>query len=183
MIGDSAKTPISVFWRYIFIRGVQYGINSLVWFRDLFDIKTKRLQIIKDYQEGERSIILDAHKLEKEYITISDIINKVDDLDRIDDVNTQTSKPIFLKFELHLPDTDPICLKKYIQKYHNQGHHHHTLKNILDFNELDIPVEDAKLKIIKMEKGKRNILEFSYNDVHHNHISYFFDLQPAQLAK
>lgn len=173
------QKPFSVFPRYAFIRGLQYAINSLVWLRNSFDLHTKKIQIVKNYDEGEKTMIVDADKLERDYITISDVIDHVDHRGKLDNVGR---KPIFLKFELHAPNMDPTCLKEFIIRYNDHhGHHHHTLANILNFNKIDVPMEDAKIKIIKLDRGKRNILELSYNDVHDSHISYFFDLDRAKL--
>jgi len=88
---------------------------------------------------------------------------------------------VFMKFEIHVPNRDPECLKEYLIKYKDKNKdHHHTLKNILLFNGIDVDDERAILRICYFENKKPTTISITLKEVVEYHVSYFYgdDLIP-----
>jgi hypothetical protein len=165
------KTPISFYWRYLIIKSLQSCINQMTRFRNYLDIKAKKIQLVKDRVEGDKPFILEAKA--DDVVTISNIINHVDTKGELDN---DGHGPILMKFELVNPGGESICLKRIIAKYQDfNNYHNHTLNNIISFNKI-VVLPDCKLKIVKMEKGKRVTSEFNYVDIQDSHISNLMNL-------
>lgn len=167
--------PKSVFFRYLIVKMLDNIVNFWIGVRQIADINVKKIQITKIVDDTEKTVILDADQMDQKFITLKNIIDHttVTDLTK-----KHINKNIFMKFELDYPGGEPICLKNYILKYKDHDKdHHHTLDNILKFNNIEVPIEEAKINIVYLENGKRKTLDLIYKDIHNNHISDLINLK------
>ena len=82
-----------------------------------------------------------------------------------------------MKFEIHTSNNEQICLRKYLIKYRDfEKNHHHTLNNILLFNNIDINV-NSLLKINRFSSGEKKEYVLLYDDINHHHITFFYELE------
>lgn len=172
-INNDKKYMHNLYPRYLIVKVINSVIKVLKYIRDYFDVKINKLQITKNYANGEKTIILDSEHYWADYVTIKNIINHIDKNNKYSN-NIQSC--IFMKFELDGPKySKPICLKKYITKYKDHDFkHHHTISNIVLFNDIKVQ-DDTKLKIIMFNKGTMKELSIPYKKVCNNHINYFCD--------
>lgn len=160
---------------------VDYFRNYLMKLRDYADIKTKKLQMTKIYNNGKSKIILDCEKLNCDFITFTHIINCIN----FNDYKKEVILPkiIFIKFSLKNGsndntnnDSNEICLKKYLIKYRDiEEKYHHTLKNIITFNNITVR-PNTKLIVVFYRDKKKEQFEFNYQDIENKHINFFYRL-------
>jgi hypothetical protein len=158
--------------RYLLV----YYLNRIVlffkWIRDKIDIEVDKIQITREYNNGDKTIIVDSNVHYKDKVTLKDMINIIDC--KGDSKDDRMNKCIFMKFELIGKDKKE-CMKKYMIKYkdHNRDYSH-TLGNILLFNDINIDDDnDTKIKLTIYKQGKMLNKIIPYRDVYDKHISYF----------
>lgn len=183
MITKNEITPKNIIGRYLLFKFLTYIITSLTNIRNNLDIKADKIEIIKDSDDGYKTIIIDSKMISdsKEYITILDVVNYIEKGDKQEYQSSNLVKnKVFIKFELHSEtESTPICLKKYLTKYRDMYEsNHHTLDNIIHFNchEISRPNDDSKVKITYISQGKLVTYELLYKEVCDKHINYFHKL-------
>ena len=106
-------------------------------------------------------------------ITITNLIKHFENKTNIKKSHS-TGFLIFVKFELHDPPKKPFCLKKFLVKYKDsEQFHHHTLKNIVSFNNVNVENPDAYLDIAFFENNKMKHIKIPFHDINDMHINYF----------
>lgn len=162
----------SVLLRYYAVRFLIYIINILSMIKSRLDIKVDKIQIEKDYESGEKTVIVDSNIHNKE-VTLSSTINFLQN----DSRDNIMGNVIFLKFEIVDPQNGNICLKDYIIKYrdHNKVYAN-TLNNIIVFNKINIVEDDSQLNIVFFKNGQRKTFIAPYKECYTKHISDFYDL-------
>lgn len=145
-------------------------INFVYRLRDKVDIKADKVQLTNLMQNSEQTIIIDKELYddEKEYITFEDVIFKLNLLQTNDSMMTQ----MIINLDL-VNDNEKVCLKNYMIKYKDiEELHHHTLKNILIFN--DIKHNENSFINIKLIKDKKMVTQkiplTNIIDKHINHL-------------
>lgn len=152
--------------------------------KNFVDINADKIQIIKNYNGVQKTIIIDSKKMNSK-LTLSDALkysSKISDIDQHDKA--------FVRFMIHTPNNSK-CLKEYMLKYTDKsGEHHHTLDNIILFNKelCNSNNSDADdrfttencsnhiIEVVVFKNGKMNSHKFPFNKVRHEHINYFYDL-------
>jgi hypothetical protein len=156
------NTTQSQMLRYWLIQGLQYVVDFTTYLQSCIDLPSDKIQIIKNYDCGEKTIILESTN-----VKICDVIRHVSSNDLS---QNSLSKTLYLKFELKNPD---VCLKKYILKYTDgEKRHDHTLENILVFNDI-VPNGDTVVNIEFFKDGGRVKLSEPYDECKTKHISDF----------
>lgn len=165
----------NIFIRYLIIRILNSFIIILKNFRNLFDVEVDKIQIIKNYYNGNKTMIIDSIKHYNNKITIKDVINYIHKKENIK--NDLLGNKIFMKFELNNKNKK-ICLKKYILIYKDyKKEYHNTLNNILLFNDININDDDETVIILKFFKdGKIHDKEIKYESIKNKHINYFYNM-------
>lgn len=161
--------------RYYVVRAIDYVMNRLKNLRDMCDVEAEKIQITKRYEEGDQKIIL-ASETEDESVGVVDILNHID---RVGETKSDhMGHTIFVNFELET-EGGVKCLKKYLVKYKDSTKsHHHTLENILHFNEIDIDKNDeVKVRIKYFKNGEIKEMILNFKDISDEHISYFYELE------
>ena len=160
----------SIYFRYLAVRSLVYMINSLKYLVSLIDINVKKIEITKDYVDGEMTAILDAGKLGGETISIYDTIYHIN---KKKEDNSDITNKVFLKMVLR-NDSCAVCLKDYMIKYRDNGeNHHNTLENIIDMNDIEVCEETSQIDMVFFNKGKRQTSTIPYKDCKGEHINYF----------
>lgn len=155
----------SIYFRYLVVRSLKYLIS-------LIDVTSKKIEITKDYVDGEITAILDANVAGKENISIYDTICHIDDY-KNKTTNGETTNRVFLKLLLKNKD-DSICLKDYLIKYRDdEEKYHNTLENIIDMNNIDVCEETSQINMVFFNQGKRQSSSIPYKDCKGELISYF----------
>lgn len=171
--GISSDKKKNLYPRYLIVKLINNIIIGLKFIRNYFDVRADKIQIVKNYSNGDKTMILDSKYYWKNYVSIKDIINYIDKNDK---KNDKMLPCIIMKFELHNPDLSPICLKEHIIKYKDYtSEYHHTLHNIIMFNGINIDEKKAELKIVTFNKGKLITKKIPYYEIYNNHINYFYD--------
>ena len=160
----------SIYYRYFVIRGLVYLINGLKYVASLVDVNVKKIEITKDYKDGEVTAILDGGKDGDKTISIYETIHHVNK--NHEDGDNPNNK-VFLK--LMLKDQNNVhCLKDYMIKYRDDGeNHHNTLENIVDMNDIEVCEETSKIDMVFFNKGKRQSSTIPYKECKDQHINYF----------
>lgn len=136
--------------RFLFYLGITKFIDLLYKLRDKIDINADKVHITKLTKESEQAIIIDKDMYDdKDFITFEDIIVKMNLL-QIDGTMTNY---IIVNLDL-VNDEEKICLKNYMFKYKDTvEQHHHTLKNIFIFNNINHDENSyINLKVFKDKK-------------------------------
>ncbi|QKF94033.1 hypothetical protein QKU48_gp0575 [Fadolivirus algeromassiliense] len=145
-----------------------YIKKGLISLRNKVDIDAEKMHITKVAYEGEKTIIIDKNLSEnKNNVKLSDVIDQINNI-KPDDNMMPTS---ILTFELVNPEDQKVCLKGLVVQYKDlECMYHHTLKNILDFNNIGY-VNESKLKI-KLIKDRKIISdEKDFKDICDLHIN------------
>lgn len=159
-------------YKYYFVKLVDNLIRLLKSIRSSIDIKTDKIQVVKSYPEGSQTIILDSEILERESVSLTDMIKHISNKGK---EKSSSNGTMFIKCELHDPPNKPICLKKFLLKYKdNEKYHHHTLRNIIYFNRLKISHPDSYIKLSYFENKRLVTREIPLKDITDNHISHFW---------
>lgn len=189
MIGNNGKINLALwFILYKFLTKIinfsKSITNGLVSTRNLIDINASRIQITKLTYCGEKTMILDKNFNENN-IGIGDVIDAMENANH----ESKMMNCVVLNFELvnsefvnsELANSESIdskenkiCLKELIVKYNDpEEKFHHTLKNILDFN--NIYYNDNSKVNTKIVKNKKFITESKLlKDIGNMHINCFF---------
>jgi hypothetical protein len=169
----NTETTSNLIWRYYMIRFLDYCVLFFKNTRKNLDINVDKIQIIKNYKEGKRTIILDS-EMSNNKITITNLIKHIDNKTKINNKSINTNFLVFVKFELHDPPNKPVCLKEYLVKYKDTNQfHHHTLKNIISFNNVNIVNPDAYINISFIKNSKIEHLKIPFHNIHDLHINDF----------
>ena len=152
IVYSNSKTVHFTTLRFLLYIGLTKLINLIYKIRDKIDINADKVHITKLTQESEQAIIIDKDMFEdddKGEITFEDIIIKMNLL-QMDGTMTN-----IMIVNLDMVNNDEkICLKNFMFKYKDTNeHHHHTLKNIFIFNNIDYNENSyINLKIFKNKK-------------------------------
>jgi hypothetical protein len=157
------KSKKSILLRY-------YLVNFLYFLISKIDIKIKKMQITKEFETGQKTIILDSKKFYKNNICILDTINFMNNID-IQKDNKMTH--CIFQFEM-INDDKAICLREYLIKYKDADElFHQTLENILLFNNLShFTNKNTKIKIRYSKNGFIIKKEHIYDEIKDNHINF-----------
>lgn len=171
---DNSGEKYSVLARYFMIRVLVF-INRLInKLLNLIDISVDKLQYTKEFSDGNKTVIVDSEMLHGDQkVTLRDV---VDQMDGIDGTNP-LGNTVFFKFELANGD-EQVCLKDYVLKYRDhQKEHHHTLKNIIMFNDIDVEEENCKVNVVLFKNGQFKNTTLEYKECKEKHISDFYELE------
>jgi len=137
--------------RFLVYIGITKFIDLLYRLRSKIDIDADKMHITKLTQESEQTIIIDKDMCEddKDSITFEDIIVKMNLLQ----IDGTMMNHMIVNLDL-VNDNEKICLKNYMFKYNDTAEqHHHTLKNIFIFNNINHDENSyINLKIFKDRK-------------------------------
>jgi len=180
-INENGQHLTKLYPRYLIIRSInniiktiEYFMNMLVRCRDMLDISANKIQIIKDYDDGELRIIIDSSQLDgSNSIGIMEAMDRVDAIKLTD--NKLMNRTIVLKFEIYVDGCDPICMKDYLIKYkddYDVGHP--TIRNIMIFNDINVdPNSNVLIRYSKNSKIKNRTIQLS--DILNSRIGTLFD--------
>lgn len=168
--------PVGALWSFYFIRVIDKWINFLelmklysINFRNYWDIKTEKAQVVKNYENGDQTIIIDSNLLGKKNLSLHDIGVFLDH--NANDKDESMVRNVFLKFEIYHDEKQPICMKDYAIKYKDSNEfHHHTIGNIIAFNDLDVH-PDSEIRIRFMKNGAIISRTYSLEEIRDSHIN------------
>lgn len=156
-----------------FVNFFDYLKNKLIVLRNKIDINASKIQLTKITNQGEKTIIIDTEfVVVSKKLTLEDISNRLPNI-QLDDVMINC---IFLNFDLVDKENNTVCLKEFITKYKDlDEQYHHTLKNILIFNNIEY-CENSIINIKLVKNKKIMTFDMSFKDVGDKHINYFIKL-------
>ena len=78
IFNKNTENTDSILFRYFIIRIIDYIVIFFKYIRNYLDINGDKFQIIKNYEDGNQTIILDSEKFfDNRLVTITDLIKKV----------------------------------------------------------------------------------------------------------
>lgn len=175
----NGQKTLSLRWRYMMIRcidSIVNGLDNIRWLfacvRNAMDVQMQKIQITKDLDSGYKTIIIDAHQLGIQCVTLKNVIDAVNGI-AIKEEETMM-RQVVLRFDIHHDDHGTVCMKDYLIKYRDEDkNHHHTLGNIAVFNNLELhPESEVRVRFIK--NGKIVNATYSYSEIDHVHIQHLF---------
>lgn len=158
--------------RFLFYYGITKLINLLYNLRNKIDINADKVHITKMAQENEQTIIMDKDMCDdKDSIGFEDIIVKMNMLQ----IDGTMANHMIVNLDL-VNNNEKICLKNYMFKYNDSDEqHHHTLKNIFIFNNIDHD-ENSQINL-KIFKNKKLITQtIPLKDIVDKHINHIIKI-------
>lgn len=163
----------SLYFNYFIINIITKLINLLKRLRSKCDKKIDKVEIVKNYKDGNKKIIICPKTMNKNEMSITDVVKFIDNFD--EKKSNNLGKKLFMKFEIDCPKFGKLNMKEYLIMYKDhENKYSHTIKNILLFNDHDIS-KDAKLDIKIFNCGKILNKSFLIKDVENDHISNFYE--------
>lgn len=149
------------------LKYIQSSIQSMIY---SLDYKIEKAHIIKNYPEGQKTIII-----EKEELTVEELVNISEKVE--DKKNCTMGKIIYMKFEIECPQNGIIDVKDYLIKYTDKTEEYaHTLRNILIFNGHEVDSE-ATVSIKTFNSGKLIHKTLSYDSIKNKHLLEFDNIE------
>lgn len=157
--------------RYYLVNIINFFVNMLTMIRNFIDIECNKIQTTIRTDAKDRTLILDGENTLHAHDTVSlyDVSEKI-----TNDKNNSTigSGYIMTKIEIHHKNNEKVCFKKYVEKYKDaNGDHHHTIKNIMLFNDVEYHPE-SKLVTEFFNNGKMEKVTYDVKDVEDEHINF-----------
>lgn len=145
----------SVLWRYWIVYLLKQIINY-------FDIEFEKVKFVKQFPEGEQSIIIGSKNSK---ITLCDIVDDINKSKKDRSINK-----IYLKMLVNT-NNKKTCLKRCLIKYKDKDElYDHTLDNIATFE--DIPVDDNSQIDVAFYKNKSlKSISLPYIEYKNKHIN------------
>lgn len=162
--------------RFTLIRILKYVQCLLQHFVNALDIKIEKAQILKNYPEGQQTIIICPKiinnvndNVNNDNLMISDLVDVTNSISDIKD--DRMGNYIYMKFELDCPVNGIINLKDHLITYKDIDKlYSHTIDNILTFNNIHIS-DQAKLNIKIFSSGKLISKSLTYEQYKDKHLS------------
>lgn len=159
--------------RYLIFIGLTKLINLMYKLRNHVDIQAQKVHITKLTEDKEQAIIIDKDMYDdKDCVTFEDIIVKLNMLQ----MDGTMMNHMIVNLDL-VNKNEKICLKNYMFKYKDTDEqHHHTLKNIFIFNNIEHD-EDSYINL-KIFKDKKLITQtIPIADIVNKHINHLVKVQ------
>lgn len=172
---DDKGNRINYLYRYYLIRFLNYCVGLLQYILSRIDVSVKKMEVVKEYESGTKTAIIDASvTLNKNSVTVDDIIKHMESNENSKNFIDDT---IFLTFELRDSNEETginnKCLKDYTIKYRDHEKlYAHTLENIFTFNGITT-TDSSEIHITFFKGGKRISSIIPYNKCKDRHISDF----------
>jgi len=131
-----------------------------------YDVSVEKVELERHIKgtHAYKKMIFDSSKLNMQ-LTLCDAF-------KLPYSQNKLSHDIFTRFELS-DENNVMCIKKHIMLYNdNDGMFHHTLKNILTFNDIDFH-DDMSINITILKDGEVIKKTYVLKDVADHHINYF----------
>lgn len=173
---NSVKNGIVNYYYICFINGLihmfQKIIDLLVKLRNLLDVQTESVQIVKSVNKDNTKTFILSSKINNEsklsINTVKDYMN-----DNIITKDSTMSRTIFLRFEIMYPNNETVSINDLIIKYRDiNGNYDHTLKNILKFCNIKTN-DECRIKTQSFNNGKVQTNIYPINEVYDKHINFF----------
>jgi len=157
--------------RFTIIRILKYVQSVLQRFVNILDANVQKAQLIKNYPDGQQTVIVCPKTVDKHQLMISDIVDITNTMNETKD--DRMGNNIYMKFELECPVNGTVNLKDHLITYKDIDKlYSHTLNNVLTFNNLQAST-DAKINIKIFSSGKLITKSLLYEDCKDMHISEF----------
>lgn len=161
--------------RFAIIRILKYVQSLLQRFVNLLDANVQKAQLIKNYPDGQRTIIVCPKTVDSHNLMISDIVDITNSMN--DTKDDRMGSNIYMKFDLECPVNGTVNLKEHLITYKDFDRlYSHTLDNVLTFNGIQAS-SDAKINIKTFSSGKLVTKTLLYEDHKHRHLSEFSSIQ------
>lgn len=151
-----------------FLKYIQSLMQSLI---DMLDERIHKAQLIKNYPDGQQTIIVCPKVVDKDELTITDLVNITNSMNETKD--DRMGDNLYMKFEVECPTTGVIDLKGYLIKYKDLDKaYSHTLDNIMTFNNHQV-TDDAIINIKTFLSGKIVTKSLAYGEFKDRHLVEF----------
>jgi len=168
---DAKNNTHSMMIRFTLIKFLKYIQRLLQILINKIDQRIYKAQIIKNYPEGQKTIIVCPKIMNKEELKVCDLVEITNSMNESKD--KRMGNTVYMKFEIQCPNNGSIDMKDYLIKYKDQdATYSHTLRNILIFNNKNVS-DDAKINIKIFSSGKIINKTLEYNKVKNKHLIEF----------
>lgn len=169
IIFNNSSSPQSFYCRFMMIKFLINVSDFFLTLKRSIDKDVSKMKIRKHYINGSDNIIMATHGLKlSDAVTYSATHHTKQD---------SISRCIFLKFDLVHPNGSIECLKQLLIDYKDpQGHHQHSLENIMLFENRTIE-PNCDLNIVRFNKGLRKTYKLRYDAVAKQHLNFFYDME------
>lgn len=174
---DKDNKPLNyLLMRYILVKSLDSVVGFFdsikyvfVFARNYCDIEANKIQICKNFDGNEKTVIIDSNLLEsRDTVSLKDAIDFIE-ANGVTQTDNMTKNRV-LKFDVHHEEKGSVCMRDYLIKYKDdEEKHHHTLNNIAVFNEIDVhPDSEVRIRYYKDRKLVEKVIPF--NDIADDHI-------------